>query len=178
VGKYAIKGTIAKGGSMPKIDAVIQKLDETRGRVLALLPQVEGIQEKEVYPGWTIKEMLAHMSGWDDLVIDFAAAFARGEQPFTPAYRMIDEYNAESVETRVPLDYTQVYSEFIKTRARLIEVLQGFPDEKFEQSFLLPWGDQGNVSDLAAVFIHHDGQHAEHIKEWLQDPSKALVGKH
>jgi hypothetical protein len=163
---------------MSKTDKLIQRLDEARGEVIALLPRVELLHEKEIYPKWTIKEMLAHMTGWDDLVIEFVGAFSRGEQPYTPAYRMIVEYNDESVETREPLDYHQTHAEWQSTRERLRKSLRSFPDERFDQIFLLPWGDKGTVTDLVDVFIHHDSTHFKHINEWLQDPSKPLTGRH
>ena len=44
---------------------LIQQLDEARAKMRAVL---EGIDTRvEIYPTWTIKEVLAHIAGWDDV---------------------------------------------------------------------------------------------------------------
>jgi hypothetical protein len=159
-------------------DELIVRLDKARGQLSALLPSIEPYQDNEIYPGWTIKEMLAHITGWDDLVIAFLDAFMKEEQPQTPSYRMIDEYNQETVSTRAPLDFEQTFREWISTRENLKNRLKDMPAERFSKSFLLPWGDPGTIQDLLEVFIHHEHQHADHIGEWLKDVSTPMVGKH
>jgi uncharacterized protein (TIGR03083 family) len=162
---------------MSQAERLIQRLDAARQELIDLLPRLEAHPELEIYPGWTIREILAHLSGWDDLVIAFVDAFARGEQPHVPAYRMIDEYNAETVSTRAPLDYEHVRDEWLRTRRRLRDRLNRVPEKRFSQRFTLIEGGRGTIADLLEIFVHHDREHAAQIMEWLTGPSRSMIGQ-
>lgn len=157
---------------MTQAEELTRKLDQAHEKMAGLLPRIEPCREREICPGWTIKEVLAHLTGWDDLVIVFLEAFARGDQPATPAFRSIDEYNAGTVSARSHLDYPRVQEEWQRTRLHLRQALQQMPPEKFGQTFLLLMGEKGTIADLLKIFIEHDAEHAAQIMEWLQDPAR------
>lgn len=157
---------------MSQAEELIRKLDQTHENIAALLPRLEPFREREICPGWTIKEILAHLTGWDELVVAFLEAFTRGEQPATPAFRSIDEYNAGTVSARSHLDYPQVHEEWLRTRQRLRQVLLQMPPRMFTQTFLLLMGEPGTIADLLEIFIEHDAEHAAQIADWLQDPAR------
>jgi hypothetical protein len=164
--------------SMFERKALLKKLDDARQKVANLLSEAEKYSESEIYPGWTLKEMLAHMTGWDDAVITSLRAHLAGNEPGTPADRGIDEYNESTVTTREPLDYDHICKEWQKTREILITIIQDMPEEKFQEALILPWGEKGTVKYLVDIFVHHEHTHARDIAEWLKDPTQPLVGRH
>ncbi|MBN2386257.1 MAG: ClbS/DfsB family four-helix bundle protein [Anaerolineales bacterium] len=153
---------------------LLAEMDAARCKVEDLIPQLEGYRDKQIYPGWTIKEFLAHQTGWDDLVITFLTAYRLGTLPTIPAYREIDEYNAETVSTRQSLDYAHTLGEWKQTRQEVKRILQELPAEMFEQAYVMPWGGKGTIGDLLSVFVHHDGVHAAQLQEWLKNPDHPL----
>ncbi|MBM3152204.1 MAG: DinB family protein [Chloroflexi bacterium] len=163
---------------MDERQELLQRLDEARARVLSFLPQIESLPGREIYPGWTVKEMLAHMTGWDDAVIASLRAHLSGREPGTPAERGIDDYNARTVETREALDYPHIRREWEATRLVLKEIIQAMPDDKFTRPLVLPWGPVGTVTDLLNIFVHHEHEHAGQLEEWVKDTRQPLSGRH
>src|SRR5688572_17626784 len=87
-------------------EALIQKLDAARERLLKALAQLT--QDEEIYPRWKLKHFLAHVTGWDEAITASLSAYVQGQSEAMAAYRGIDEYNARSVETRIDLSLPQI----------------------------------------------------------------------
>lgn len=144
-------------------ETLIRQLDEARAELLAVLQGID--TQTEIYPTWKLKELLAHLSGWDEATIASLQIHIDGGEPLTPAARGIDFYNAESVATREALSYEQVAKELAATRDRLKEIILNMPPDKFEQPMVFAWGPKGLVPTLVAVFVHHERAHAKQIRE-------------
>ena len=56
---------------------LIERLQHARKPLEDLLPKAP--PEKEIYANWTVKELLAHLTGWDDVTIEALQAHGRGE---------------------------------------------------------------------------------------------------
>jgi len=56
--------------------------------------------DKYIYPHWTIKQYIDHISGWDDAMVEALEAHAKNEPVPQSAARGIDAYNAQTVSTR------------------------------------------------------------------------------
>jgi hypothetical protein len=153
---------------------LLHRLDETRLKIEELLPKID--PKKEIYPGWTIKDMLAHITGWDDATIDSLRAHVAGRAPAVPANRGIDEYNARTVTSRQNLDYEHILKEWRLTRQVLHTILEEMPDEKLFEPLIVPWGNKGTVTYLVDILRDHEEEHAHDINEWLKSPEK-LLGK-
>jgi hypothetical protein len=150
---------------------LITRLKESRVRVRKVINAFG--PDREVYPGWTMKHFMAHLTGWDEATTVSLRAHAKGDEPGTPAYRGIDYYNAQSVATRVDLNYSQVMIECELAREDLIRAVQEMPDDKFQQEILYPWGSTGSVPSLVKTMIYHDHEHAEGLEEVLHVQNKA-----
>jgi hypothetical protein len=119
----------------------------------------------EIYQGWTIKHVLAHIAGWDDAVIASLRAHLGGQEPGTPAAQGIDFYNAQSVATREALDLEHVIREWELSRDTLTSMVAEMPEAKFQEEFLFPWGERGTVPYLVAIFVHHEREHVGEIRQ-------------
>jgi hypothetical protein len=146
---------------MEEIDSLIQSLDDARAELKAVLADIDAYQE--IYPHWTLKELNAHLAGWDDAVASSLRAHAGGQDPATPATLGIDVYNAESVETREALALEQILAECDLAREQLKAAIRALTPDKFQARLLVPWGQVMSVTRLVQVFIEHDREHAEEI---------------
>lgn len=154
---------------------LIERLQATRKPLEEVIAQAP--TDKEIYKNWKIKQIMDHISGWDDVVIEALATHARGE-PITPIVsRGVDAYNAETTNSRQTLSLEHTKKEFHNTREALIRALSNLPDEKFNQSLIFPWGEMGTVAYLIEIFIEHEEYHCSHVRAWLKNPDE-IVGEH
>ncbi len=151
---------------------LLHRMDETRATVEELLPRID--RTKEIYPGWTIKDMLAHMTGWDDATIDSLHAHVVGRPPTLDAIRSLDEYNGRTVTSRTDLTYDQVVNEWRLTRQVLRTMIVEMPEEKFLEPLIVPWGEKASVTFLVDMFRDHEEEHSRDIRKWLENPDKPL----
>ena len=157
---------------VPDRDLLLHRMDETRLKIENLMPEID--TNKEIYPGWTIKDILAHMTGWDDATIDSLRAHV-GESPRSvPAIRSLDGYNALSVSSRKDLDYEHVLKEWRLTRQELRTIIEQLPEDKFVSPVIVPWGEKSTVTYLVDMFRDHEEEHAQDILVWLKHPEKPL----
>ena len=143
-------------------NALLQRLDEAHGKMQAVLAGLN--QQMTIYPGWTIKHVLAHLIGWDEVATASLRAYTVGKEPGTPAIRSIDYYNAQSVATREALSYEQNAREWELAHTGLKAALRAVPAEKLDVPLLYPWGPKGTVAQLVAIFADHEEEHAREIQ--------------
>ena len=156
-------------------DQLIQELDEARQKMREVA-KLAG-ENTQIYGPWKMKEVLAHITGWDDATIAALHAHAQDDSPSTPADRGIDYYNAETVSTREELPYAHIVREWENTREQLRTVLLEMPDEKFDEPLVIPWGGLALVAQLVRVMSHHEMEHAEEIRALLSNnaPTTSLA---
>ena len=154
---------------------LIQQLDAAREKMLAVLADID--IQMEIYPGWAIKHVLAHITGWDDAAAAALRAHAGGDELGTPAARGIDVYNAQSVATREALSYDRIVKEWELARDQLKAAINEMPAEKFKEPLLFPWGPTGTVTQIIAIFASHEEEHAEEIQEIKSKSRDSIVGQ-
>jgi uncharacterized protein (TIGR03083 family) len=154
------------GTTMEEKEHLIRQLDAARDELRAVLEDVD--TQMTIYPGWTIKHVLAHITGWDDASTASLRAHASGEDAGAPASRGINYYNAESVATREALSYAHVVKECELAREELKTILEEMPPEKYRELMLFPWGDRGRIAELVTIFVEHEVEHAEEIRNLIE----------
>jgi hypothetical protein len=141
---------------------LIQQLERARQELWAALDEIDPAME--ICPGWTSKEMLAHIAGWDRVTVPSLRAHADGIEPGAPAAGDIDLVNAQLVETYRALSYSQMVSEFERVREQFKTALQEMTEQKLAEPFLYPWGERGTIADLVAILAGHEEEHAREIQ--------------
>ena len=149
---------------------IIERFNQARADVRALLPAID--RRMEIYPGWTIKEVLAHLAGWDDATIMALRAYLAGEAPPVPAGRGIDPYNAQTVAERSNLNYDQIVQEWDMVRDQLSPLVDSLTDEKLAATIVAPWGPTTTVAGLIEVMAEHEEEHAAVIRARLANPQR------
>lgn len=155
--------------------ALIQRLDEARAGLESVLPRVD--PAKQIYPNWTLKQMLDHIAGWDDAVIASLQAHVHGRSAGTPADRGIDYYNAQTVSTRESISFDHSLHEFQASRQVLKQTIQAMPEEKLTEPLIVPWGGRGTVSEIIEIFSGHEEEHTADVLRWLENPDKSIIDR-
>src|SRR5690349_2008892 len=138
-------------------EQLIQSLEAAHEEMRALAEQIG--DGKELYPRWTMKHFLAHLTGWDEAVTASLQAHSIGNAPGAVADRGIDYYNAQSVAERESLDYRHILMEWQDSHEKYKAAVRAMPLDKFNQTMIFPWGAVGSAADLVAAMTHHERQH-------------------
>ncbi len=154
---------------MTSVESLIEELVHARQvmrQLLADLEQTHGTS-LELYPTWTIKELLSHLAGWDDACIATLQAVAVNKTPATPAARGLDLYNESTVAERADLPLEKIILEWEKTREIFHQAIRDFPPDKVDAKFTYAWGSTGNLTTMVKIFAEHELEHAEEIRKNL-----------
>ena len=150
---------------MDEREELIRELDKSRCVLLELLADLP--PDIEIYPGWTLRQFYAHLTGWDVVVTMSLREHAAGRIPAAPVVNGIDAYNAESIHTREMLDDEHVVTEWKLAREELKAAIRDFPPERLSEPLLFPWGRTGSVRQLVDVLVEHEGEeHANELRAW------------
>ncbi len=150
---------------MDERDELIQELDTSRGVLLELLADIP--PDSEIYPGWTLRQFYAHLTGWDDVVTLSLREHAAGRVPTAPTVRGINAYNAESIHTRETLDDQHIVAEWKVAREQLRAAIRDFPLDRLHDLMVFPWGATGSVRQMIEVLVEHEGEeHAGELRAW------------
>jgi hypothetical protein len=142
---------------------LIQQLDRAREEMQALLTGVD--RGQEFYPGWAIKQVLAHILAWEDVTTAALDAHARGEEPAPLEVQDIHAYNAQAVAEREALSYDRVVAEWELAREQLKAAINGLAAERFREPLLYPWGGSGTVTQIVGIMAHHEEEHVQEMQE-------------
>jgi hypothetical protein len=112
---------------------------------------------------WSVKDLIAHVSVWNEVVALDARRIGRGHVPCLAAFREadVDEWNAFLMRPRRLFPPAQVLHEFRDCYEMLVEALEALPEGMFEPGQMVP--------NVLAVTVHHYGDHAGHIRDWRQN---------
>lgn len=150
-------------------DTYIRRYENAREEMRQILMLAQG--NPTIYAPWRMKEVLDHITGWDDAVIASIRSFLAGEIAATPASRGIDAYNADTVSSREAIPYEVTQREWETSRAELLSLMQQMTDEQLHTSFILPWGAHGTIENLVKIFTEHEETHAREIREIIEKGS-------
>lgn len=152
----------------------LQALQDGRSKMEAILLRVD--TGRKIYPLWTIKEIIAHLSGWDEAVIATIRAVLTNEPPATPAALGANHYNEQTVATREALPYDRIVAEWRVMRKELTDLIMQLTPEQMSQPFIMPWGSEGTFQEAIDGFGYHELEHAEEITKILDEVDQ-LSGK-
>ena len=148
---------------MDEIERLIEQLSKDRTAMQRALSRVD--TETEICPGWTIKEVLAHISGWDAVGASVVRAHLAGEQPPPLEVKGIDAYNAYLVARCETMTHQEIIEDWRRSRKQFVHALSETPPEKLRERVQFPWGETGNIPRLVSILSEHEREHAQEIME-------------
>ena len=125
------------------------------------------MDNSEVVPGFTLKDMLAHIAAWDQEVLSALDAHINGEDTYYNTLVDVEVWNQTTRDQKRRLPLIQTRMHFNMVRGEIGSLLAAAPPETADDLIEYPWRDYGTVRRLVEQFcITHDLEHAEDIRRW------------
>jgi hypothetical protein len=161
-----------RGGTAvdPNMKTLMSSLEQARLHLNSVIDQIT--PQVEIYPSWQLKQLLDHITGWDELVCQILLAHAKGESlPLTA--KNIDRFNERSISSRQAVSLAKSRQDYDDVRSELLRILQSLPEELFAQKFTAPWGGQWTIARTLKLFVQHEQEHAQEVEKILLSTSLA-----
>jgi hypothetical protein len=132
-----------------------------------ILTVPEQLREIPIIGHWSLKDVLAHYTGWNISTIRDAQAALAGDYEnirWIPDEE-IDSFNEESVSARRNLDYSIVYNEFLESCTTLINLYTSLDEEGWNTSLLPNDLNTTLIESLKIDIEHYKETHLPEIKE-------------
>lgn len=157
---------------MRRKESLIRRLREVRQRIRQVASSLTVDQQDEVFLGiWTIKDLLAHLIGWDYTNIEAASEIRAGKLP--TVFQGWDEdwatYNAGLVQKYQRKEMQEILELMERSHGALIEHIQAIADDEIEKDFGVrtPGGEELTIGSLLRFEIEDEERHYHQILAWL-----------
>ncbi len=146
-------------------DNLLHKLTETRTAILLAASQLPSDAQDAVFLGvWSIKDLIAHLVGWDFTNLAAAKDIQVGVLP--EFYARYDKdwksYNAGLVAKYKRDDFDELLALARDSHSQLIEYLENVPAEAFEKDFGVRSGRNYKVT-IARLLLAEWKDEREHL---------------
>jgi hypothetical protein len=125
---------------------------------------------------WSIKDILAHIVTWQQVLVDRLQAATRGEKPATlldGTEEEVDRLNAQFYEESKGRPFAQVLADFRTSYWQIVEIVQTISDEELTDPHRFAWmGGEPLWRLIAGDTYGHYPEHIESIQEWLTKTKK------
>jgi hypothetical protein len=152
---------------------LLNGLQEEYQQWKALLDQIDParMDQPGVTGHWSIKDIVAHLSGWRRRTVARLQAAQRREPeppPPWPAHLQTDdEINAWIYETNHERPVREVLDESHQVFQQLLAAMEGLPDEVImDPGRHLPWLE-GQPLSAGQFFAHFHEEHEPDMRAWL-----------
>ena len=138
----------------------------------ALLNQIgeARMDQADVAGGWSIKDIVAHLTGWRRRTVARLQAAQRGDDDFAvpwPAQLQTDdEINAWLYEANRDRSVREVLDDSRQVFQQLVTVIEAFPEAELLDPQRFPWM-QGEQLTAEALFGHFHEEHEPDMRAWL-----------
>jgi AraC family transcriptional regulator len=133
------------------------------GEAQMTAPNVQGV--------WSIKDIVAHVTAWEELMADWLDAVARGETPDMPEFDQasLDLLNEEMYLVHRDESLSEVMAAFDGLKGRALASIEAVPEQDLLAQCRLGWMKDDPLWHLvgANTFWHYPA-HMAKIKDWLE----------
>lgn len=144
-----------------QLNGLIANIDSVRQEMEGVIAQTD--PALEICPGWTIKEAISHITGWEIVIHKAIKAFIAGDPPYFLREQDFNRFNQESVDFRADWTFKEVLKEWKDTRASIRETIRALDPEMLDEELVLPWGSERTLYELIEILSEHDSEHMENI---------------
>jgi hypothetical protein len=119
-------------------DQIISALIEARQNILDQASRLSDTERDQIFLGmWSVKDLLAHLAGWDDTNLESVKSVLHGKVPSFYEYYDHDwqTYNAILVKKYKKDSFQELFATIKDSQEKLIEYLQTIPAENFNNDF-------------------------------------------
>ena len=145
------------------LTALLSEIDQIRTDMGGVVQEIA--RDLMIYPGWTIKELISHITAWEIVIHKAIQAFLAGDPPYFLQEQDFDIFNEEAVDYRSSWTMDQVLQEWKDVREELKKTIQKLRETDLPVEMVLPWGSERTVSELIEIIGEHEGEHMEDAKK-------------
>jgi hypothetical protein len=152
---------VATAAQMKK-DEIISGLVEVRAKILDAAASLPPGAQDEIFLGeWSLKDVLAHLAGWDYTNLEAVKEILAGQRPSFWEHHDRDwrSYNARLVEQYKREDFDELVASVKESHQKLIGFLQSLPAEEYVKK-------AGIVSLLGAETKDEEEHHRQVEEYW------------
>jgi len=139
------------------LTVLLAEIDQVRTDMGKVVQEID--TKLMIYPGWTIKEMIAHITAWEVVIHKAFQAYIAGDPPYFLREQDFDIFNEEAVNFRASWSMEQVLQEWRDVRKDLIKTIQKLKETDLPVEMVLPWGSERTVAELIEIIGEHEGEH-------------------
>ena len=130
----------------------------------ALRQVIDGLSEPEMLQvwlgSWSIREILAHIAGWHQVMTPALERVARGEEPYpVGTYDDFDAWNARFVAEKTGMKLADVLAELVASERDFVNAASTVPE-----AYFAPGGTARGLLEGAGP--RHYREHIDQILEW------------
>ena len=168
------------GKRLPKAE-LLREIGVERDRLDALLERLTPRQMTQggaTLAGWSVKDVLGHLVGWQRMNLDWYAAGLRGETLEMPApgltWRDIRTLNDRIYRQHHRRSLEAVLADYRAYHRKMLDLIEAVPDRDFVAVGRFAWtGPTWTVSDyVRANTASHYRWASRHIRRWLKHQTK------
>lgn len=160
-----------------KKSELLNELQEEYQKWKALLDQI-GPARMDL-PGvtghWSIKDIVAHLTGWRRRTVARLQAVQRDQPepppPWPAQLQTDDEINEWIYQSRRDHSVQRVLDESHQVFQQLLAILEGLPEEVLADVHRFPWLE-GQPLTATAFFAHFHEEHEPAMRAWLAQVEK------
>ena len=152
--------------------ALLAALQAENQHWIALLSQIgeAHMADPGVAGDWSLKDIIAHLTGWRKRTVVRLQAAQRGDPEPPPPWpvhlQTDDEINAWIYERNRHLSVQEVLADSAETFQQLVRAIAELPEAALTDPHRFAW-TEGEVLSAAALFGHFHEEHEPDIRAWL-----------
>jgi hypothetical protein len=156
---------------------LLAELNDENAYWQALLDDIgeANMTQPEVAGGWSIKDIVAHITGWRRRTVRRFQAALHHEPDFPPLWpselQEDDEINAWIYEANRDRPLADVLSDSREVFQQLVDVIAAFSDDELQDLQRIEWLE-GEPLSGKFVFSHFHEEHEPDMRAWLDKVRK------
>lgn len=116
-----------------------------------------------LFDKWSLKDVLAHLSGWDALTVELIEKFKIDEPPTW--IDKINIFNQNSLDQRKSLTWEEIYKEFVSVSQKNIDQYLSIDNQLWNKKI---WQNKSYTpSKFLKIDIDHYQEHLDEIKNHI-----------
>ena len=157
-------------------NALLETIEVERNALEQLLDELspDQMEESGVVGEWSVKDVLAHLLEWEQMVLRWHSAGLKGKVPVTPAegfnWAQLPQLNQQIFEKHHDRPLADIQKEFKASFRKMLKIIQGLSDEDLFRRGRYAWTKNNT---LGAYFISNTSSHYHWAKTNIKKGWKA-----
>jgi uncharacterized damage-inducible protein DinB len=151
-------------------DQALDNLAQSRQALLAAIAGFSAAEQAQLPAEgvWTIKDLLAHVTSWENATLVPLRGFAASGAFQPEAISDHLAWNDQQAKRWQSLSLETIQQELHTTRQALLAEASKLADAQWEEALPAPWGGTGTLAQLLAGLAWHEMEHVHSIQKLSQ----------